>query len=211
MPARPLPLPAGPPTGGQAGRSGGTKRVSPKYKRMIKKTKKNNRFNLLFATLITIVVVAGLQSQILISWGILDLSHEKPVVELDVLARLGVDANALEEDVTRLVSKMSNAQQGTHFILGTISGFIFSQPTAGLTVGLLKESLDFINNSRSGRVNNEYFVDAAVDTAFWALGGFVGFYVLSALYGVFQENNISGPKDLIVFVGKKFLHRNSDV
>jgi hypothetical protein len=171
---------------------------------MTKEERKNHRFKLLMAVIITAVVFVGLQSQVLVRVGILSLNHQKPVVELDALAKLGVDTDALERDVTRLVATMSNAQQGNHFIFGMISGLIFSQPAAGLTVGILKESVDFVNNYRDGRIGGSYLIDAVVDTTFWALGGFVGFYLLSAIYGIFRENDINNPKDLVVFLGKKF-------
>lgn len=174
---------------------------------MTKEERKNHRFKLLAAVVITVMVYWGLQSQILVSAGVLNLNHQKPVVELDALARLGVDTDALEGDVTHLVATMSNAQQGNHFIFGMVSGLIFSQPAAGLTVGIIKESVDFVNNYRDGLISASYFVDSVVDTTFWALGGFVGFYLLTAIYGIFRENNINNPKDLVVFLGKKFSRR----
>ena len=171
---------------------------------------KNRRLKLLVAIIITVVVVIGLNSRLFVSWGILDFNADKPVIELDVLARVGVNTDALEKDINRMVANVSNAQQGNHFIFGIISGLIFSQPTAGLTVGLIKESLDFVNNYRDNRINGGYFIDAFVDTIFWALGGFVGFYLLSVIYDMFRQNSIKSPKDLVVFLGRKFSRRKTN-
>ena len=171
---------------------------------MIKEERKNHRLNLLISVLITIIVLVGLQFQVFVSWGILDFNHQRPVVELDALANLGVDIDVLESDITHLVATMGSAQQGSHFIFGMISGLIFSQPIAGLTVGVIKESVDFVNNYREGLIGRDYFIDSVVDTVFWALGGFVGFYLLSAIYGIFRENKINSLRDLVVFLGRKF-------
>ena len=174
---------------------------------------KHPRSRLLAAVIIALVVLVGLQSRLFISLGLLNYTAVKPQLELDALnlASLGLDADQIEKDVNRLIANMSNAQQGNHFFFGIISGLIFSQPAAGLTVGLMKEAVDFLNNYRGDRINSDYFIDAAVDTAFWALGGFVGFYLLTTIYEMFQLNNIRSPKDLILFLGKKSLRkRNSE-
>lgn len=174
------------------------------------KEKKNYRFKLLISVIIVLVVLVGLNSRIFVRMGILDFNTEKPVIELDAFAKVGVDVDSLERDINRMVANMSNAQQGNHFIFGMISGLIFSQPTAGLTVGIIKESLDFVNNYRDNRINGGYFIDAFIDTAFWALGGFVGFYLLSAVYEMFRANNIKNPKDLVLFLFRKSPRNRED-
>lgn len=170
---------------------------------------KHSRSRFFAAVVITLVVLVGLHSRLFISLGFLNYTANKPQLELDALnlAALGFDADQIEKDVNRLIANMSNAQQGNHFMFGVVSGLIFSQPTAGLTVGLIKEAVDFLNNYRRDQINGGYFVDAVVDTVFWALGGFVGFYFLATIYEVFQSNNIRNPKDLVVFLGKKNLRK----
>lgn len=169
-----------------------------------------NRSRLFIAAAITSIVFVGLNSHLFISLGILNFSPEEPQkVELDALAQLGVNVDWLERDLNRMVANMSNAQQGNHFAFGIISGLIFSQPTAGLSVGLIKETIDFLNNFRDGNINSGYFIDTLVDIIFWALGGFVGFYLLTSTYELFHSNNIKSPKDLAAFLGKKVFRKNS--
>lgn len=159
---------------------------------------------LILAIAIFLIVLVGFHSRLFTALGIYNYSSQSPRIELDVLQlqRFGIDADALESDVNRLVVSMNNAQQGTHFLLGMISGLVFSHPLAGLSVGILKESYDFIKTARRGDVNKEYFIDASVDTAFWFLGGFVGFYLLSLFFDFLQSRNIRSPKRLLLLLGK---------
>ncbi|OGI99988.1 hypothetical protein A3H53_00260 [Candidatus Nomurabacteria bacterium RIFCSPLOWO2_02_FULL_40_10] len=177
-------------------------RLQPKHYR--------TKFTLALAVLI--IVFVGLYSQFFVAIGLFNYIADPPRVELDALRleRIGVDVDALENDIHRVVVSMNNAQQGTHFLSGAVAGFIFSQPTAGLTVGLLKEFVDLTGHYRAGTINKGYFIDTIVDVLFWFLGGFVGFYVLSAVHDFLHEHRIRGPRDLTVFVGKKswkFLRR----
>ncbi|MEK9194252.1 MAG: hypothetical protein AAB884_00360 [Patescibacteria group bacterium] len=175
------------------------------------KDHKNYRQKLLIATIISVVVFVSLQTDLFVSLGLLNHASNKPQLQLNALnlAALGMDSRQIEKDVNRMIANMSNAQQGSHFFSGVISGLVFSQPWAGLTVGLIKESVDFTNNYRRDQINREYFIDATIDTIFWALGGYVGFYLLTAIYEIFRENKIRGPKDLIVFLGKKTLAKKN--
>lgn len=167
---------------------------------------KHYRAKLVLSLIILLTVAGGLYWRFFETLGIFDFTSSRPQqAQLDetLLARLGFDTTAFEQDVDRLVRNMNNAQQGTHFLLGMISGLVFSQPTAGFTVGLIKEAYDFIQNYRGGHINTGYVVDAAVDTSFWLAGGFVGFYFLSALYDIFREQGIRNPKDIFLYIGKK--------
>jgi len=177
---------------------------------MDEKTKRSRRLKSLIAVVTLLVVFVGLYSQLFVSLGIFNFNHQKPVVELDALEVLGVDSNTLEKDITRMVANMSNAQQGNHFVFGVIAGLVFSQPAAGVTVGLIKEALDFFNNYADGLINGSYFIDSFVDIVFWALGGFVGFYLLVPLYDIFRENKIKNPKDLVMFLSKKIFRRRTN-
>lgn len=159
-------------------------------------------------------VVAGLYSQFFVSLGIFNFTANRPErIELDALglSQFGVDVDTVENDINRFVASANNAQQGTHFLLGAISGLIFSRATAGFSVGIIKELYDFIQNYRGNHINYGYFIDAAIDISFWFAGGFVGFYFLSALYDVFHHYGIHNPKGLLVFLGKKVLGKNIEI
>ena len=173
---------------------------------------KHTRSKLFIAILITLGVLIGLDSNLFISSGILSHVADKPRIELDALhlSNLGFDNDQIEKDLNKIVSNMSNAQQANHFFLGIISGLVFSHPVAGLTVGLLKESADFLNNYGRGLVNRDYSIDAVVDTIFWSLGGFVGFYLLISMYELFKSNGIHNPKSLLVFLKNKTFRKKSE-
>lgn len=167
---------------------------------------KHRRAKTILAFIILAIVFWGLHSQLFISLGIFDFTAREPQrIELDVLQldKIGVDVETFEADINHLVANMNNAQQGTHFLLGMISGLMFLQPTAGFTVGVIKELYDFTQNYRGGYLNKGYFLDAFVDIFFWFSGGFVGFYILSSLFNSLQTNSIRSPKDLVVHLGKK--------
>jgi len=158
---------------------------------------------LTLAALVLFAVFAGLYTPILAATGIFDYATDSPQVELDTLQldELGVDTDSLEADINRIIMNMNSAQQGTHFLLGGVAGLIFSRSTAGLTVGVIKELVDFTDYSINGKLSREHLIDTSVDLAFWFLGGFVGFYVLGFVQDAFRENNIRGPRDLTFFLG----------
>lgn len=161
------------------------------------------RAKLLVSLIILIFVGAGIMFNWFVRTGVFNFSTSEKSIRVELnslnLEAYGIPGNEIEADVNRFIAGTNNAQQGAHFLLGTISGFIFAQPTAGLTVGLIKEGYDFFTHYIDSDLSRGYLIDAVVDTTFWTLGGLVGFYLLTGLYDLFREHNINGVKDLALY------------
>lgn len=168
------------------------------------------RAKLTLALLILIIAFIGLNSRLFISWGLFSANgHKSQTIELDALQleRIGISPEPIEQKIEQLVANMNNAQQGTHFLLGMVSGLILAQPHAGLTVGIIKEIYDFLQGYRTSNLTSGYMTDAIVDTLFWFAGGLVGFYILSATYDELRNKNIRGAKGTIQFGLHKLFKR----
>jgi len=174
---------------------------------------KHYRTKFALALVILILVSVGLNTTLFISWGWFNFTSHPPVriqftnLQIPIIEQIGFNVDEFENDINRLVSNMNNAQQGTHFLMGMISGLIFSQPMAGLSVGIIKEAYDFTTNYRAGHLNKGYFFDAITDTSFWLAGGIVGFYILSGLYDLFRTHKIRSVRKLFSTMRKGVVSR----
>lgn len=160
--------------------------------------------------LVSLVILAIVSFGIVFNWfartGVLNFSPYDKQLQVQLsslnLESYGIPGKEIENDINQFLASMSSAQQGTHFLLGIISGFVFSQPLAGLSVGIIKEIADFFVDAKLHGIGGGYFIDTGVDMLFWFLGGVVGFYLLTGLYDLFREHNIDGVKDLVKYGGR---------
>ena len=100
-----------------------------------------------------------------------------------------------------LKTKASN--QGVHFLLGMISGFVFSHPASGMTVGILKEIADLSILIKHGELTTDQILISIIDVIFWSLGSFAGYYGIDIAHYFFGKHDIRGVKDLSEFLFRK--------
>ena len=170
---------------------------------------KHYRAKLLLSLVILVFVGVGILFNWFVRTGVFNFSSHSNQLYVELgslnLEQYGIPGDLIEGDLNRFISSMNNAQEGVHFLLGVISGFVFTQVTAGFSVGLIKEAYDLINTARLDQLNRGYLIDTTVDLIFWSLGGIVGFYLLTGLYDLFREHEIDGIRDLFRYVRRSAL------
>ncbi len=104
--------------------------------------------------------------------------------------------NINNHDILAYELQDKSSEQGGHFLLGMLSGFVFSHPATGISIGILKEIADIIEFKKHGGLNSFALWDSLTDLIFWGLGGFAGYYGIDAAHHFLYQNKIDGVSDL---------------